>query len=75
MDASHSPEDQSFKEEAAGDTLSLRFLKCATQVTLKCYFIFFLKSILGSTDTWVPVNNSFKAKVGEGVQIKASLTT
>ena len=40
LDASHSPEDQSFKEQAAGDTLSPRFLKCASQVTLKCYFFF-----------------------------------
>lgn len=28
------------------------------------FFFFFKKSILGSTDTWVPVNNSFKEKVG-----------
>lgn len=46
----------------------------ASYLEMLFYFIF-LKSILGSTDTWVPVNNSFKAKVGEGVQIKASLTT
>lgn len=38
-------------------------MRAVSYLEMLFYFIFF-KSILGSTDTWVPVNNSFKEKVG-----------
>ena len=37
---------------------------CAVRYLEMVFFFLEKKSILGSTDTWVPVNNSFKEKVG-----------